>query len=64
VVVGAVETSGIHATYSKGLASELTVSAVGSVHCADREGGITQDEGTSFGETLSTHISSTSDMWI
>jgi len=64
VVVGAVQTSGIYATYSKGLASELTVSVVGSVHCAHREGGITQDQGTSFGETLSIHISSTSDMRI
>jgi len=64
VVVGAVQTSGIYAPYSKGLASELTVSAVGNVHCAHREGGISQEEGTSLGETLSMHISSTSDMGI
>jgi len=61
VVVGAVESSGIYATYSKGLASELTVSAVGSVYCASRAGGIAPRQGTSFGETFSIHISSTSD---
>jgi hypothetical protein len=64
VVVGAVELSGLYARYSKGLAAELTVSAVGRVYCASRTGGITQQQGTSFGETVSMHVSSTSDMGI
>ena len=50
VVVGGVDTSGIYGSYSQGLASELTVSAVGDVSCADNEGGTANWEGTSFGE--------------
>jgi hypothetical protein len=64
VVVGAVEISGIYAPYSKGLAAELTVSAVGKVYCAFRTGGISQRYGTSYGETVPMHVSSTSDMGI
>ena len=52
VVVGAVDTSGIYAPYSQGLAAELTVSAVGRVVCASRQGGTSQSQGTSYGEFL------------
>ena len=52
VIVGGVDTSGIYAPYSQGLASELTVSAVGEVSCADNQGGTAEWEGTSFGAPL------------
>ena len=52
VVVGGVYTSGIYAPYSKGLAAELTVSAVGDVFCAYGEDSSAEWEGTSFGEPL------------
>jgi len=52
VVVGGVHTSGIYAPYSKGLAAELTASAVGSILCAFPLGGTAEWEGTSFGEPL------------
>ena len=63
MVVGGVDTSGIYAPYSQGLAAELTVSAVGEVLCADHEGGASEWEGTSFGEPLSMQISLTSDLY-
>jgi len=53
VVVGAVDTSGIYAPYSQGLAAELTVSAAGRVYCADHRGGTSIWTGTSFGGLLS-----------
>ena len=52
VVVGGVDASGIYAPYSQGLAHELTVSAVGRVFCADRQGGASVWTGTSFGGPL------------
>ena len=64
IVVGAVETSGIYAHYSQGLAPELTVSAVGRVLCASGQRDLIEDEGTSFGEPLSMQISLTSDVGI
>ena len=53
MVVGAVQTSGIYASYSKGLAAELSVSAVGRVLCASRQGGVSYRQGTSYGEPFS-----------
>jgi hypothetical protein len=50
VVVGAVDAAGIYASYSPGLAYELTVSALGTVQCAARDGDLTRKEGTSFGK--------------
>ncbi len=52
MAVGGVDTSGIYAHYSRGLAAELTVSAVGDVLCASHLGGTAEWEGTSFGELL------------
>jgi len=61
VVVGAVDTSGIYAPYSQGLAAELTVSAVERVVCASRQGGTSEAQGTSYGEPLSMQMPSKSD---
>ena len=52
MVVGGVHPSGIYAPYSKGFASDLTVAAVGSVFCATGHDGVSEWEGTSFGEPL------------
>jgi hypothetical protein len=51
VIVGAVDAAGIYAPYSQGYAHELTVSALGTPHCAALGGGVTIMQGTSFGET-------------
>ena len=56
VVVGAVDAYGIYAPYSQGLAAELTVSAVGKVFCASRQGGASEWQGTSFGGFLTMQI--------
>ena len=56
VVVGGVDTSGIRGDYSQGLPAQLTVSAVGRVACASRQGGTVVGQGTSFGERLSMQI--------
>jgi hypothetical protein len=55
IVVGAVDRYGFRADYSQGLPAELTVSAVGTVVCASKQGrGSTATmTGTSFGERLS-----------
>jgi hypothetical protein len=54
IVVGAVDRDGFRADYSQGFPAELTVSAVGRVVCASRQGrGTARREGTSFGEHLS-----------
>jgi hypothetical protein len=50
VVVGAVDAAGIYASYSQGYAHELTVSALGTPHCAAPGGGTITAEGTSFGK--------------
>ena len=57
VVVGGVDTSGIYASFSQGLAYELTVSADATPYCASRDGGIRRALGTSFGEPLPIQIS-------
>jgi hypothetical protein len=50
IIVGAVDTTGFYAACSQGIASELTVSAVGTVHGASHHGGVIRRSGTSFGE--------------
>ena len=60
VVVGGVDASGIRGDYSQGLPEELTVSSVGRVGCASRQGGAILNTGTSFGERLLIQISLTS----
>ena len=62
VVVGAVDTDGIYAPYSQGLAAELTVSAAGRVFCASHEGGDTEFQGTSYGEPFSMQVSTLDDI--
>jgi len=62
VVVGAVDTGGILASYSQGSAAELTVAAAGRVFCASHEGGDTEFQGTSYGEPLSMQISTSDDI--
>jgi len=61
VVVGGVDTSGVRGAYSQGLPAQLTVSAVGRVACASRQGRAKMKQGTSVGEGLSMQISLTSD---
>jgi len=61
VVVGAVEPSGGVAYYSQGLATEVTVSAAGTVSCAALGGSTVRERGTSFGEPLSMQIPLTSE---
>jgi hypothetical protein len=50
VLVGAVEISGVYASYSQGFAADLTVSAPGEVYCAGRERYTVM--GTSYGEAF------------
>jgi len=61
MVVGGVDTSGIRGGYSQGLPAQLTVSAVGRVACASRQGGTSERQGTSYGEPLSMQMPSNSD---
>ena len=56
MVVGGVDTSGIYASFSQGLAYELTVSADATPYCALGDGSTTRAEGTSFGEPLPIQI--------
>ena len=53
MVVGGVDRSGTRGEYSQGLPAQLTVSAVGTVACASRQGGTAARIGTSYGERLS-----------
>jgi hypothetical protein len=50
VVVGAVDAAGRYASYNQGFAHEITVSALGAVACAARDGGLVSKQGTSFGK--------------
>lgn len=50
IVVGGIKNNGERASYSQGTGDQLTVSAPGTVYCADGRGaGVSKISGTSFG---------------